>query len=238
MNRIVRSSLLACTILSNIAVANNIDVGKTYLKVGVGISNYENNEGFSHNNTGDTVTLKYNWDNTTAYKIGMGYKVNKYFTTELIYQRNNTTKLEGDFYLNGVYDNDRGTTYIKIESIRINALLDIKAILNKSWKISPYIGIGIGYAKNKHSDTTWKSSTDKVLGDVDISTLYSAIVGATYPISKKFFIDTAYSYTDYGTAQSSRLVEDNSGAAIGSIDEPFKVDIKSQELFVSLRYVF
>lgn len=237
MKKIIGSSLLACTMLSNVAVANNIDVGKTYVKVGVGTVFYDDNDG-KLEDSGNTWGYDFDFKKTEAYNIGVGYKINKYLTTELTYQKNNNMKFSGNEQLDGVYVDDKRETNLKTSSIMINALFDIETIFKKDWKINPYIGLGIGYAKHKMDNLASVYNESYFIGDESTSLSYKAILGATYPINKKFFIDTSYSYVDYGTAKITNKFVIPSLNISADIGTPMEVDVKSQELFLSLRYVF
>jgi opacity protein-like surface antigen len=228
--------VLTFIIMSSAAIAQEAG-SKLYIKAGVGVASGINNVGTIGDLINPPDQVDFDFGESTAYQLGMGYLVNDWFTAELSLQRNSVFNLEGPYIDDGIPAGINGKVDLETTSIMLAAQADIASILKKEWKIRPYVGLGVGYAKNKVGKFTISpSEVSNIAGNTKSGFAWKTSFGATYPINKQFIFDVSYSYVDYGEVKSSRFASDEDG--IITLNSPLTFDVKTNELLFSIRYLF
>jgi opacity protein-like surface antigen len=243
MKQVVLIALVLCLSQPGLAMAQDHEKG-FYLKAGVGLVYGQDEDGTIGDGIDPPDKVKFDFGNSVSYQVGIGYKVNNYITMELSLQYNSEFDLEGPYINDGEPSDFRGKVDLETTSVMISGLLDMATILknefrridiNKDWKLRPYIGFGLGYARNKLGQFTFSPDLgENIDGNTEGNFAWKATVGATYPIYKHFAFDASYSYADYGEAKSSRSANDGTY----TLNSPLTFDVKAQEFFLSVRYLF
>jgi len=88
------------------------------------------------------------------------------------------------------------------------------------------------YSLSNNTGSVWVNSASGT------NFIYSAILGASYSISKDTELDLSYSYVDYGTFSSGHTITvSNSTTSVTTSDAP-ELDWKAHEFLLALRYHF
>jgi len=150
----------------------------------------------------------FGWDSATFFGIGVGYKFNDWFRTDLTGEYRGKSNFHGSdnvTFTGGIgVDNYSGS---KSEWVAlINAYVD----LGTWWCITPYVGVGIGAAKiDIHG---FRDDGFTIIGGTQSnSTTYAADAskwnfawalhaGLTYKVTNSMSIDLGYRYLDMGDA--------------------------------------
>ncbi len=244
MGRTLLIALILCFSQLGLSTAQ-ADWEDVYLKLGVGLANVEAEDATIVHIIGPHEVLPYDEvefdsESSASYQLGMGYKLDSYITLELALQHTSGFDLEGPYLNNGVplADRNNGVVDLETTAVMVSGLLDMATILDIDWQLRPYIGLGLGYAKNKLGRFTFDPpELQNIEGNTENNFAWKATLGATYPITEHFVLDAAYSYADYGDAESSRSATNFNGDPI-TIDLPLTYDVNTQEFFLSVRYLF
>ncbi|OOE88605.1 outer membrane protein [Salinivibrio sharmensis] len=229
-------SVLAFMIMSSTAIAQGAR-NDLYIKVGVGVASGIDNDGTIGDLADPPDQVDFDFGESTAYQLGVGYLVNDWFTSELSLQHNSGFDLEGPYTDNGTPDaGTNGKVDLETTSIMLVGQVDMASVLKKSWKTRPYVGLGIGYAKNKVGKFTFSPPIEQsnIAVNTESDFAWKAMFGAIYPINEQFIFDASYSYVDYGEAKSSRSANDGTL----TLNSPLTFDVKAHELLLSVRYLF
>lgn len=237
-------SSLAFMIVSSVATAQGTWDG-IYLKSGIGMSFGIDSNGTIGDLSGPPDDqMDFDFGKSTTYQLGLGYLVNNWFTSELSLQHSSGFDLEGPYTNDGVHeDGVNGNVNLKTTSIMLTGQVDMASILGKDWKARPYVGLGVGYAKNKIGTTTLSASYEadyidgeSIDGNTENNFAWKATLGTTYPINNKFVFDASYSYADYGQAKSSSSC--HGGGELYTLNSPLTFDVKSHDVLFAVRYLF
>jgi len=228
-------ALLAFMIMSSTAIAQGA-WNDLYIKAGVGVASGIDNDGTIGDLADPPDQVDFDFGESTAYQLGAGYLVNDWFTAELSLQQNSGFDLEGPYTDDGTpAAGVNGKVDLETTSIMLVGQVDMASVLKKSWKTRPYVGLGIGYAKNKVGKFTFSPPVDEnIAGNTESGFAWKATFGAIYPINEQFTFDASYSYADYGEAKSSRSANDGTV----TLNSPLTFDVKAHELLLSVRYLF
>ena len=209
-----------------------------YLKGGVGISKtqtLDNTKG-----SGSTYeNLPFDSETFENYSIGLGYKINDYYNLELMLQHTPSFDLSGsNFQDDGGYDPDIiYNASIKYTSIMINNIFSLDELLNKSWTLKPYFGIGLGFTKYDYENYSLfiKSTNTRfpISSSSDTNFTWKAIIGSTYPLTDRIDFDLSYAYSDYGTFESGKK-----SPGLPDLQKGYEIDMKAHEVLFALRYNF
>jgi opacity protein-like surface antigen len=192
----------------------------------------------SETSTGDTSGNFY-----SSFNAGFGYKVNNYYTTELMIEYNEDVNLSND--ASSDVDEYGMTTEINYTSLFFNQLLDISQLVDKDWPIKPYLGAGLGvtyYDFDNYTLSYTPYDAQFVTSGVSGTNFsWKVMLGLEYLFSQHFSLDLAYAYSDYGYFSLGSDVDiyvldeyNSSNSWSGSSG----FDHASHELSVSLRYYF
>lgn len=226
-------SVLAFMIMSSTAIAQDAWDG-FYIKAGVGVASGIDNDGTIGDLVDPPDQIDFDFGESTAYQFGVGYLVNDWFTAELSLQHNSGFDLEGPYIDDGRPSTGvNGKVDLETTSIMLAGQVDMAAILKKGWKTRPYVGLGIGYARNKIGAFTLSFAQGRyIAGNTESGLAWKTTFGVIYPINDQTMIDASYSYADYGEAKSTRSTN------TVTLNSPLTFDVKAHEFLLSVRYLF
>lgn len=182
-----------------------------------------------------TPTLDRNW---TA-GLGAGWRLNSWFRADMTFDFNNAKRGGGSAGANFACGQ------FGISPCRVSAasyqLSNVVGLLNGyvdlgTWAgVTPYIGAGIGFSRNRISDTwaTVRDSTNTVVAtaspsSASVTKLAWALMGGVgINIAHNTTLDIGYRYISYGSANSS------TNSAYGGLATK---DLRAQEVRVGVRY--
>lgn len=233
-------ALLLCISQPGLALAQ-FDGEDVYIKLGIGMAEVEADDA----TIGDLQDppydkIEFDSESSASYQFGLGYKIDNLFTLELALQYNAAVDLEGPYINNGspLVDGSDGTVDLQTSAVMVSGQLDMVTLFDGDWKLRPYIGFGIGYAKNKLGKSTLDPQDQFYIeGNSENNFAWKVGLGATYPLSEHFALDLAYSYADYGEAESGLRASERDGDLV-TLNSPLTLDVKTQEIFLSVRYLF
>ena len=216
-----------------------------YLKFGVGQSSVKNVEA-KHISDGGNFrrTMETNFDDSNLYNLGVGYKVNEFFSLELNYLNSEKTNSEKMSYrYNGTLNTTKYyNSSLKSQALMLTALFDIAKYNNLNWEIRPYVGAGIGYSKNTATLERRNLSDDSLdyfsKKEDKNNFAYKGIVGAVYNMTDSIALDLSYSLADYGIVKAGKSWYNSAGAYGGEKVEAHNHDVVSQEFLIAIRYHF
>lgn len=205
-----------------------------YLKGGIGWASSEKDVATIGDLADPPDRVAFDSDGSIAYQLGIGYRLNDWLDAELSLGHIGSFDLSGPYEDDGTPSGETGRTEVDTTSIMLLGLVDVAAVLDTSWPVEPYVGLGLGYARHDMERFTATIDDATIQGRTSGGFAWKAILGATYPLSEHLSLDAAYAYADYGEAESSRRAYE-----LGSnlqLNSPLTVDIRSHELSLSLRY--
>jgi opacity protein-like surface antigen len=127
--------------------------------------------------------------------------------------------------------NDPAHTSVKSHALMLNAYWD----LGNHRGFVPYVGAGIGIARNEMSNVYFTNSPffNEVLGQDKTNFAWSLMAGVEYQFSNRWSMDMGYRYIDLGSAVSDNI---DTG---GFWNPHFKIDdLAAHEITVGVRYKF
>ncbi|THB71406.1 MAG: porin family protein [Gammaproteobacteria bacterium] len=240
MKKIFLSAIFAFTLCSSpFATADS----KYYCKVGLG-----NLIGTMQDTTnevesgGDSVAFAMEAKGGVAISLGLGYKVNKFLSSEFTLQQNLGNDLKGDLLIDGITIAEATgfntesiiLTEVDTLSFMATAKLDINQLFQKEWPVEPYVGLGVGFAKNSLDEIVGRtifegvviSQSPVVSGGNSSGFAWRFLAGLTRPINKKYAVDLHYQYSNYGSV----AIYDNGDGR--------EIDLTANEIILGLRYNF
>jgi opacity protein-like surface antigen len=121
-------------------------------------------------------------------------------------------------------------TSVQTSTLMLNAYYDLG-----TWsRVVPYIGAGIGMARNAVDPVAYSAlATSPVAGDDRWSFAWSLMAGFGWQVSDRAVLDFGYRYLDAGTARSGTI--DSAGGAQPRLTLD---DLTSHEFKIGLRYHF
>jgi opacity protein-like surface antigen len=180
--------------------------------------------------------------------IGAGYRFNNWFRVDVTGEYRGSTSIGvNDVVFNPFINGNQTNTYKGNMSSMValfNAYVDLG-----TWNcLTPYLGAGIGVARNRISGLTDQGVlfVNEPVGPV-VSTLGTAtsgsktglawalMAGVGYEVNKNLTIEAGYRYLNLGDAQSGRLIN----AFTGQAQAPLKAkDIESHDFKIGMRWNF
>ena len=231
--------ILAALLLTLPTMAVAIDLEGYYITAKGGISKSMDTGVTDLTNATPTVFLLEDNDLGTGWAGGLS--VGKYLTNKFRMELEFTRR--GGLEYNALHSDPSNTFYekahISSNALFVNGLYDFQPFSVKSSSITPYIGGGIGIARNKMG---MQKEIDGASGDVletwdsnSISSFaYKLSVGTLVSFTEKVSLDLNYQYVNLGDFKGR--VESNSGYIYTR--GIHGGEIKTQELMVGLQYKF
>ncbi len=120
----------------------------------------------------------------------------------------------------------------------MNAYADLKRFIGlKRSNFSPYVGGGLGIAYNNIDDISYRYASGVYIeGDSNIDIAWRVAAGVDYLLSKKSSIGIEYAYSDFGKVISSTSAHTSTTEV--TLNEPFEMDMESQDIMLGFRYRF
>ncbi|WP_168157031.1 outer membrane protein [Roseibium sp. TrichSKD4] len=208
--------------------------GGFYLRGDIGYKIYgDPTQEYSDTTLGDIRYDRESLDDTWMIGVGVGYKFNKYFRTDLTIDYEAAAEAVG--YVECAHpcgSTSRDTADIDVWTVMLNGYVDLA-----TWnKITPYVGAGIGAAYVNTSDFYSGSPTtpyqfDGSNGEWNFA--WALMAGASYAVTNNFAIDAGYRYKDLGEAKTTILHN------VGSKDSRMEYkDLTAHEFRLGARYTF
>lgn len=188
------------------------------------------------------------FNNGLASSIGLGYKPNKYFRTEVAYNRIDNLKYSVNRTLNvngiNILYNDRQK--LKLQAIMANIYLDIPL----HQRFAPYLGAGLGYSEIAPGRASNVISVDSIgpagafiyrtKSSRDLS--YALMTGVVVSVSKNLDLDVGYRFQDFGRNKSFNVrTQITPRGDVGRVDHLPSVQgprIQTHTVMAGIRYNF
>jgi opacity protein-like surface antigen len=214
-----------------------------YLKGFLGMTSYDvdkiTNDQFK---TADFTIFDTGFEGSGLAGLGLGYQFNNWLRFDVTSEYRNRSTFHGlDRYINSpvpppgnTFGTDQYTATLKSWVSLANVYWDIGC-----WKgITPYVGGGVGFAKNWIGDYTDINVPNLGVAFAnthsDGSFAWAIDAGLSYDVTQNFTIDLAYRYLDIGDAQSGK-VHTYLG---GSFPATGFDNIHSSDIMLAARYKF
>jgi opacity protein-like surface antigen len=231
--------ILAALLLTLPAMAMAIDLEGYYITAKGGVSKTFNTGATSFND-GDTLSFQ-NEDLGTG--TAFGFSAGKYLTDNF--------RLELEAIKRTSYAFDVGDTAdititnkakIQTEAVFINGFYDFQPLSIRNTPITPYLGGGVGFSRNKMGTTVQNENglPDGTTGDGNTINqfTYKLSAGTLVSLTEQLSLDVNYQYVNLGAFESGTDKYEN-GVYTNSLIRVFNGgDIKTQELMVGLQYTF
>ncbi|MGM0516891.1 MAG: outer membrane protein [Pseudomonadota bacterium] len=209
-------------------------VSDIYLKGGIGWAYSDDDVATIGDLVDPPDRVAFDSDGSIAYQLGIGYRLTDWLDTELSLGHIAGFDLSGPYEDDGSASGETGRTELDTTSIMILGLVDVAAVLDTSWPVEPYVGLGLGYARHDMDRFTITNDSARIDGHTSGGFAWKAVLGATYPLGERLSLDASYAYADYGEAESSRSAYERGGSL--QLNSPLTVDVRAHELSLSLRY--
>ncbi len=159
---------------------------------------------------------------------GVGYRFNESFRTDV------TASYRWGFELDEM--DIAGTLYqadIESTALMVNGYYDIPVDLGA---FRPFVGAGIGMARNKLDDLAWADSTasGSIPGGTETGFAWQLMLGSTVEISDRCAIEFGYRYYDAGEIKKDAGWDNTASWYTGSATG----DLQAHEAMIELTYFF
>jgi opacity protein-like surface antigen len=220
------------------------DFGGWYLRGDIGMTNQSAKSIDSATSaTFPTTTAGLGFDSSPLFDVGVGYRFNNWFRTDVIGQYRGKANLHGSqSVLLGPTDVE-ANTYTGSKSewvVMANAYVD----LGTWWCITPFVGAGVGGSYNKlsgfqdngvrYTGGVLSNSVTNFADNGKWNFAWAAHAGLAYKVNPGFTVELAYSYMNLGDASPG-----NFRAFDGSISGPTTIkvkDITSNDIKLGVRW--
>ena len=222
-------------------------IGAWYIRGHIGMSN-QRVDGISHPAIDAAIAHEWlqrgSFNSAPIFGIGAGYKLNKYLRGDLTVEYRggaNFTALDRLFNpgLGAITTNDyraRKTEWLLLA----NAYVDV----GQFWKITPYVGAGIGVSRNTIRD--FRDLNVQAGGGGYAATAsqwnfaWALHAGLGFDVTENTTLDLGYSFVNLGNARTGSLVNDDPalGCAGAACDPVVFNKLVSHDLKLGLRYKF
>lgn len=199
-----------------------------YIRVDAGVS-WSRHTGLTFPGT----SLSTDTDASPIFGAGFGYVINKYLRTDLTLS-----------YRSGYFQK----TYDKLNPVRDTSEATIKSLVglvNAYWDIIhvnrfvPYVGAGIGFARNMLSAVEIHAPNGAPVARIDNANktnfAWQLTAGTQIQLTQHLGLDVAYHYIDMGKFESDNNLITSGGVVVPGRD---KGHLKANEVVLGLRYCF
>jgi len=210
--------------------------GGFYLRGDIGYKIY-GDPTMEFNDPGGVGNLRYereSLDDTWMIGVGVGYKFNKYFRSDITLDYEAAAEAVGYVVCPSpcASGTSRDTADIDVWTVMLNGYVDLTTWNN----ITPYVGAGIGASYVNTSDfySGHPTTPQQYYGsNGEWNFAWALMAGASYAVTNNFAIDAGYRYKDLGTAKTIRL----SNVGSGTKKLEYK-DLTAHEFRLGARYTF
>jgi opacity protein-like surface antigen len=214
-----------------------------YLRGDIGMTNQS--VGTMHQRFEDVITERFDYrsksfDSSPLFGLGIGYQWNDWLRTDLTAEYRAKANLHATAFGNaGSIDNFQGS---KSEATFLaNAYVD----LGTWYRITPFIGAGIGASYNRIHDFYDTCAAGACAGDITAvadgtgskwSFAWALHAGLAYQVTRSMAIELAYRYIDLGDAQSGYF--HNVAPALSVAPGPYQFKhLTSHDLKLGVRWM-
>ena len=232
--------LLAALLLTLPTMAFAIDLEGFYITPKGGVSK-SMDTGTTFESVGATTNSLTDEDlgTGTAFGLSVGKYITDNFRLEL--EAIKRTSYEFDAAFN-IAPEAREKADIDSKSLFINAFYDFKSFDISSTSVTPYLGGGVGFSRNKlgttviHNNGATNGRT--IDGESVTQFAYKLSAGTLVSLTEHLSLDVNYQYVNLGAFKGGTEVYNN-GAFLTNLQRGTNGgEIKSQELMVGLQYKF
>lgn len=162
-------------------------------------------------------------DDSFSFGGGIGYNLMRGFRVDLTLDYRNDADLYGFF-------EDSPQTPLTGELSSLVGLVNFYYDLDMGHRITPYIGVGIGFASHTVDGGKTVSATDPVdfAGDTETEFAWALMAGVDIDLRSNWKLDIGYRYLNLGDYSA---IDAKTGSKFFNVD-----DIESHEIRVGLRY--
>lgn len=222
-------------IISSFLVTNNVHAGDFYIRSDIGLT-YTEKAKSDPELYYSSIEKDTNFKLRNVFSIGAGYTINNNLRTELAFSLNNfeysgTTKM----YLNRVEQNIKFKQKFQAYFAMTNVIYDIKTY----GIFTPYIGVGVGYAKISDGDIVVEAQpTRKIDHKAENSGnfTYSLMSGVSIKLNTKLSLEARYVFQDLGEANGPSNWSTQIGRSGEMTSNQFNV--KTHSVICGLRFQF
>ncbi|MDE0111552.1 MAG: outer membrane beta-barrel protein [Albidovulum sp.] len=140
-----------------------------------------------------------------GFEVGFGYRVAPGFRLEGIIQSRPPFKFNGHSNYNLAPENQRATAEVSTLSVMSAAFYDFPETISMPFgDFRPYFGSGVGYSRNKISETRISfPNTTTVIPSGQTSSISAFLaIGILMPVSEVITLDIAWRYTELGQVET------------------------------------
>lgn len=239
MNKTMKIALaglaLASLPLLDAAAADGAVATGPYVKAEVGVS-FGRDFGFSAADMGQS--LDKNVPTAPVAGIGVGWQFTPYLRADITLSHRFGQDFDDvDAVQNLGYSAD-------VSSLRgfVNAYVDVAGLTGGLGAFRPYVGAGVGFARNRIGDVTVTDLTAPagfnrftLEGDHQTKFAWQLMAGTGIAVTSNLIADVGYRYVDAGRVRTGTVVSGNGGSFAV---ERRTGDIRSHEIVMGLRYQF
>jgi opacity protein-like surface antigen len=238
--KMIRKLTLALLLtLPTMAVA--IDLEGYYITAKGGASKTFNTGMTSFNDADGTLIAFPNEDLGTG--SAFGFSVGKYLTDSFRLELEAIKRTGYEYDANSLLF-PASATKAKIEThaLFINGFYDFQPFSISNTPITPYLGGGVGFSRNKLGTTVQHEDGIPDGGTTDGDTInqfaYKLSAGTLVSITEQLSLDVNYQYVNLGAFKGGVRVEINGVFAGNLVNGVNGGEIKTQELMIGLQYKF
>ncbi len=203
--------------------------------------------GCGKGNNGRAIGAYGDFGSTALIEVAGGYQFNEYFRAEILANYRPSLAFNGEANFQGVSGKQPVDADVKSYNLMLATYLDLLSIAgNQDARFRPYIGAGIGVARN-HIDKVVYRFPGLAPGDMTVSpdnsktqSAYFLSVGIDWEISDDIKVDFSWRYSDLGEIGSAR-----GQTRIVRTDRDLMIDVgathadlKTYDLLLSVRKSF
>jgi len=212
-----------------------------YLRGDIGMSNQDVKSLFNvlYNAPNTTVTnTDLGFDSAPIFGVGVGYQFNHWLRADITGEYRGKANFHGlDIVSSGGFSSNE---YHASKSEWVG-LVNLYADLGTWWQITPFVGAGVGFARNTISSftdicTTCAGGSVAYGGTASKWNFAWAIhAGLAYQVTPSFTVELAYRYLSLGDAQSGDEVTFN---GINAVNNPMIFnDLTSHDVKLGVRWM-
>lgn len=191
---------------------------------------------------GQPLTARGDFGSTAAVDLGLGWRVSPYLRLEA----QATYRPDLDFVGQANFLRTPGDQRTSADMNSLSGMVAAYADLGVYGKLRPFVGAGIGAARNKLGPLRFAfpglaaNATTIIPGASHTNTAWMATAGVSWPLSRRLTLDVAYRYADLGEVRSGAgpaVITRTSG--VRSIDiAPTHASLVTQGVGASVRWGF
>lgn len=207
---------------------------------------------FGTNAAGVITSSKGDFDRSAAFQIGAGYQVSPMFRADLTLGHRPGFKFDNAITpprFGGGANSQTFSADVKNTTVMLTGYLDLAGFAPSTFgDFQPYVGIGIGYARNSLSSALVRATgaaagvpngTYTLPSKTETGFAWSLTAGTAYRITSALSVDVGYRYLDLGKVSTDTGNYAATGDfAAGAVTSKVEADLRAHELTIGIRYAF